>query len=1072
MKKLIRIKLINWHLFSNQTVEINHNALLSGENGAGKSTFLDAIQYILTGGKAKFNNAANQRAKRDLEGYIRCKLGIENKTYLRNQDVTSHIALQFQDELTLKSLVIGVVIEINRSNRINEHFYVLKNCEISDQLFIDNNIIRGYALYKKYLMNEDIEVVFTDTKEKTRQLFLNILGIKDDKYIELIPKALAFRPIEELNKFVFDFLLNEKNVSIDDLRQNVRSYREFENLVETLMEKQSLLSTISKDYDYYKDDIEKQNLISQVIKYTHFRDVVEKEKRMINEIGSIRMAIKKTKELELSLETQLSALDEEIEHLNRALNRNEIYSYYQDLEKKIIDKEKEKVRLIEHVRDLKEIQKHENNLANYVYQNIKIDERLLVKYDLNHELEVKKQIQELIDLYEKLKGELLIEINEIKKEKHTLDEQMNKTKEELYYLEKNQVKFNPQVEKLKSLIEKEIMRITNKNCKVYALCELIEVKDETWRQALEGYLNTQRFDLFVEPIYFDLALNIYEKYKKAERLYGVGLVNTQTLSTYQETNENSLASKIKTQHYHAKFYINMLLNRVICCEKLEDLKKCKTAITKSCMVYKNHCARQIHEDIYKKPYIGIEAVRLQLISNKKMLLSLKEKKEQCLKNISLKEFYLERLKASQLNYLKENIHAIKSLKRIEEELAIEKQKYKKITSSQELSHLQYALKLKKENHKKLEEEKKNCFLKEGKLSSDLENKSHLLNEIQEEKAKCKKVFDSEITKYYEDLNQEYLGKHSKIINVCQDKIKDIEEKIKNTRMNLMTRMNQYNLKYHVGYSPTVDGVDNYLNELNKIKNYELFKYQNQATEARINCEIAFKEQFIYKLRENMMNAHEELNHLNEALKGKKFGGDEYEFIYKANPNHEYERYYHLIMSEEDYEQALFSETISDQNKLVLKELFDKLVIDRNDHEAELALSKFCDYRNYMSYDIKIHHKNGEMTYFSKVNREKSGGETQTPFYVVIAASFEQLIADKKVRTSPACFVMFDEAFNNMDESRIQAMMEFYKQLNIQLMIAVPPQRIETILPHVNTTLVVMKDDDKSFIESFSYLKDN
>src|SRR5690554_6650352 len=109
MKKLIRIKLINWHLFLNQTLEIKGNSLLTGENGAGKSTFLDAIQYVLTVGKAKFNTAANNKAKRNLEGYIRCKLGIENKTYLRNGDVTTHIALEFYDDVRKQGVIIGVV---------------------------------------------------------------------------------------------------------------------------------------------------------------------------------------------------------------------------------------------------------------------------------------------------------------------------------------------------------------------------------------------------------------------------------------------------------------------------------------------------------------------------------------------------------------------------------------------------------------------------------------------------------------------------------------------------------------------------------------------------------------------------------------------------------------------------------------------------------------------------------------------------------------------------------------------------------------------------------------------------
>ena len=41
----------------------------------------------------------------------------------------------------------------------------------------------------------------------------------------------------------------------------------------------------------------------------------------------------------------------------------------------------------------------------------------------------------------------------------------------------------------------------------------------------------------------------------------------------------------------------------------------------------------------------------------------------------------------------------------------------------------------------------------------------------------------------------------------------------------------------------------------------------------------------------------------------------------------------------------------------------------------------------------------------------------------------------------------------MDESRIDAMMKFYNSLSIQLLIAVPPQRVSNIINYVNTSLV-------------------
>ena len=55
MKRLRKIRLINWHRFENETIDVADSVLISGENGAGKSTILDAVQFVVTGSKANFN---------------------------------------------------------------------------------------------------------------------------------------------------------------------------------------------------------------------------------------------------------------------------------------------------------------------------------------------------------------------------------------------------------------------------------------------------------------------------------------------------------------------------------------------------------------------------------------------------------------------------------------------------------------------------------------------------------------------------------------------------------------------------------------------------------------------------------------------------------------------------------------------------------------------------------------------------------------------------------------------------------------------------------------------------------
>ena len=124
----------------------------------------------------------------------------------------------------------------------------------------------------------------------------------------------------------------------------------------------------------------------------------------------------------------------------------------------------------------------------------------------------------------------------------------------------------------------------------------------------------------------------------------------------------------------------------------------------------------------------------------------------------------------------------------------------------------------------------------------------------------------------------------------------------------------------------------------------------------------------------------------------------------------------------------------------------------------------------MSYDIKIKYKNGEVAYFSKVNNEKSGGETQTPFYVIIAASFEQIAyASTKLnkKQSAASLVILDEAFNNMDEQRIEAMIDYFNSLNVQFLIVVPTQRAPIMMHYMDSGIILIKLKNQAIIQEVS-----
>lgn len=234
-------------------------------------------------------------------------------------------------------------------------------------------------------------------------------------------------------------------------------------------------------------------------------------------------------------------------------------------------------------------------------------------------------------------------------------------------------------------------------------------------------------------------------------------------------------------------------------------------------------------------------------------------------------------------------------------------------------------------------------------------------------------------------------------------------------------MGEYKTAHDFGAPATMEGYPDFETEYLKLKNSELLQYERKVETARCAAEEEFREQFISKLQENMKMAQAEFKELNKALDDIKFSNEKYEFLYM--PSKRYRQYYEMIMDDFNAMQgeSIFSGLFHENHKAVIEELFERLALD-NDNNAK-ALDEFTDYRTYMDYDIRIIHNDGNYSLYSKVCEEKSGGETQTPFYVTVAASFVQLYKNN-IGGEAIGLVLFDEAFNNMDDERIGGVLEF------------------------------------------------
>lgn len=1075
MKKLTRLKLINWHRFTNTTIDLETSTLISGENGAGKSTLLDAIQFVIICSTNYFNKAAHENGKRKLTGYIRCKTGRENKPYERTGEISAHVALEFYEEKRDKYFVIGAVVDSASEGQEKTARYLMDGVRLEDDFFFQGRTPKSINQFRTTNAKKIRQWCTTD--KEARSMMKNRFGRIEDKFFRLIPKALAFRPIDDIKDFVYSYVLDEKAVNIDVLRENVRTYQDLQRTLENVKVRIGRLENINTLHDQAMDGLQKDRQYEYYLARAEADLIQESIGRMQSEIqsdmlrleelnGQIRTVKEEQTEkqqirddlrAELATDKDFLAKDEQEKKLQILENRKSDMLKERDTLQKSMDVAKEQLKKLLKVKDT-------DDCIRLYYEN-------LCTPDKDFRLtETKENLFRVISYKNEMRNRVLQKKAEVQAKEAAVTGEKQELDRKIELLMKKKLSYTDDVERVRTSIKEEFQRI-GRTPEPRILCELLEITDDTWRNAVEGYLNTQRFYILVEPENFDIALGIYDRLRKERKAYGVGLINTQNLEEFDTAPEGSLATVVSSKNKYAKRYINMILGKVHMCDHYRELKKYKTSITRECMKYQNNVASAIKPAVFETPYIGQNALKVQLEQAKQKREEIKKQLEEMQERIEQLAFVLEPLSTEQDTDIKYRIDVIGDLRQISVEIRKCKDNIATLEKNSNMIMKQVQLST---LEKMLEE-----------IAVNLNNQNRAAGKIEErisltkQRVADEKVNHAEKAVLFEQIGdragdslpiwkQEY---EKQTVDKSFTQFKDNYLRRRKANQTLVDRsvdamkgaMNGYKTAHDFGAPAAMEGYPDFEAEYLKLKNSELLQYEDKVETARSAAEEEFREQFLSKLQENMKTAQTEFKELNTALNDIAFSNEKYEFMYM--PSKKYRQYYEMIMDDFNAMQgeSIFSGMFHENHKAVIEELFERLAID-NDNSAK-ALDEFTDYRTYMDYDIRIIHSDGNYSLYSKVCEEKSGGETQTPFYVTVAASFVQLYKNN-IGGEAIGLVLFDEAFNNMDDERIGGVLEFLRRLPLQILIAAPPDKIQYISPFVEETLLVMTDEKVSFVERY------
>lgn len=1076
MKKLTRMKLINWHRFINCTIDFGSSTLISGENGAGKSTLLDAIQFVVTCSANAFNKAAHENGKRKLTGYIRCKTGRENKPYERTGQLSAHIALEFYEESKKRYFIIGAVVDSASEGQETTVRYLIDNQKLSDEMFLHDRHIRSINEFRA--ANKGIKQ-WCKTQSEAKKMVQGKLGRIEDKFFRLIPKALAFKPIDDIKDFVYSYVLDEKEVNIDILRENVRTYQDLERTLESVKKRMSKLEQIEKHHDEVLSCKKKDQMYEFFLQQAQLDITKETMQELQSQIRSEKYRLQQIQDSLEQISAECKNKREMETNLRVELKQNKDFLALEE-------QEKEKERLESEVQSCRN---DKNELMRSVRKAVDNAKKLLGVSDADPCIrrysealkqiehcqdiaEIKELTSKVIEYKQSMSEKIHRKMAEIQVEIQKYQTERNEATKRIEKLEKKKLTYPGSVERLVSAIKEEFMQIGRKS-EPHVLCELLEIEDETWRNAAEGYLNTQRFYILVEPESFDIALGIYDRLRREKKVFGVGLINTQNMEQYEEVPEGTLASVVTSKNRYARRYINMVLGKVMLCDRYEDLKKYPVSITRECMRYQNRVASAIKPEIFSVPFIGKQALKVQLELEKKKCDQLSKRISELETRRKAMESVIVPLNTETDVDIKYRLDVITRLhmlqvgiKKCEDNIRTLKKNATLIQKQIQLETLQELLrelqeKINKSNQelgtvRRIKDEKKTKIEQlsgqQVLLQKEVKN---LLESAGDVQSFWMKEYETQTTqKSYEQFRDNFDRRRKANETIC-----------KNAEKQMIDVMIVYKTEHDFGAAPSMEGYPEYASVYERLRTSELLEYEEKVQSARVSAEEEFREQFLAKLQENMKQAQSEFRELNKALKDITFSNERYEFIYM--PSGHYRNYYDMIMDDFNVIQgeSIFSGIFHETHKEVIDELFERLAL--NNESSSKTLAEFTDYRTYMDYDIKIIHSDGTFSYYSKVCEEKSGGETQTPFYVTVAASFVQLYTNN-IGGEATGLVMFDEAFNNMDDERISGVLEFMNRLPLQLIIAAPPDKIQYIGPSMEETLLIMTDEKVSFVEKYCH----
>lgn len=1103
---LSRICLNNWHYINRKTLSFSQGInFFTGHSGSGKSTVIDAMQIVLyanTDGRGFFNKAAADDSDRNLIEYLRGMVNIgENNefAYLRNQNFSSTIVLELKRTDTEECQCVGIVFDVETAtNEISRRFFWHKGPLWEN----------GYRTERRAMSIDEVEdrlkecygkeeYFATSHNERFRRQLYDVYlgGLDSEKFPLLFKRAIPFRMNIKLEDFVKEYICMEQDIQIEDMQESVMQYGRMRRKIEDTCVEIDALKAMGAQYERVVEKEKEGHRYGYYASKLELLELRAKAKELADKAILYQDDIKKREEQQESLEGQIGDLAAKSEELLRRIAS----TGYEDLKTRLQSLNE----LIEHLnKSTAKWQQTAKRLNAWADQETTSNQTLwdIEEFEKNtidgaKLLRLKNSISEMKKETEATKGDASQELRDLKKQERLM-------KEELSQLKAGNKAYPKYLENARSFIQHRLLEETGKAVEVSVLADLLDIRDEVWRNAVEGYLGNNKLSLVVPPAYVKAAMDIYQELDKKE-FYHVAVLDTEKVAKEEyETNEGALSEEVTVRESYLRPYLDLLLGKVMKCDSVEELRRHRIGVTPDCLLYHTFRLQYMNPDNYTKfAYIGKDSVRKRIRLLEKSIAEMEEKKAPLESVIRECEAILE------LESLNEDVSVYLEWQKDTADCR-EKQKEKK-KLEQKLE------KLKEQNVDQWEEERRSIVaLADGKrkekeeigkqiydLKSRIESTGRLAREVEEDLMRKERAFaeEEELEREFQDYLEELSPGDSRNLpesptpNLRFDRLKEkfaaLEAKATEEREQefntLVNSRGEYARRYpNRSFSITTQENAEYDRLLDKLACDNLEEYKQIAADQARSAVEHFKDDFMFKIRSAIREAIQRKDELNRIISRLDFGKDKYQFVIGKNKGAD-GRYYDMFMDDSlevnpaqlnqsfDNQMNLFTMEHESQYGELINELINVFIPPENAtpeqmEEAKRNMDKYADYRTYLSFDMQQLIQNEDEVIkirLSKMIKKNSGGEGQNPLYVALLASFAQayrISLSPKIQRNPTIrLVVLDEAFSKMDAEKVASCIELIRGLGFQAIISATNDKIQNYVENVDKTFVFANPNKKS-----------